>query len=171
VVAVTTGDRRGWEVGRAPGGTRVVDVDTEDMKTILRRLGDGGGAEVVVDAAGVSASLASALEWVRPAGTISKVGWGPQPLGVSLDALVQKNVTLQGSFSHNWPIWERVLRLLATGELDVRPLVSRVAPLEDWRACFEGMAEGTLLKAVLRPPAKAPTTPPPPPLRRRSVLP
>jgi alcohol dehydrogenase/L-iditol 2-dehydrogenase len=88
---------------------------------------------------------------VRPAGTISKVGWGPQPLGFSLDTLVQKNVTLQGSFSHNWPIWERVLRLLAAGQLDVRPLVSRVAPLEEWRACFEGMAEGTLLKAVLRP--------------------
>jgi alcohol dehydrogenase/L-iditol 2-dehydrogenase len=88
---------------------------------------------------------------VRPAGTVCKVGWGPQPLGFSIDPLVQKNVTLQGSFSHNWPIWERVLRLLASGQLDVRPFISRVAGLGDWRSCFEGMADGLLLKAVLKP--------------------
>jgi alcohol dehydrogenase/L-iditol 2-dehydrogenase len=105
----------------------------------------------VIDAAGASSALASALAWVRPAGAICKVGWGPQPLGFSIDPLVQKNVTLQGSFSHNWPIWERVLRLLASGQLDVRPLISRVAGLGDWRSCFEGMAEGSLLKAVLKP--------------------
>ncbi|HND63036.1 MAG TPA: zinc-binding dehydrogenase, partial [Opitutaceae bacterium] len=78
---------------------------------------DGLGADGVVDAAGASAALKTALELVRPAGWISKVGWGPQPLNFSLDPLVQKNVTLQGSFSHNWPIWERVLALLASGQL------------------------------------------------------
>ena len=88
---------------------------------------------------------------MRPAGWISKVGWGREPLGFSLDMLVQKNVTLQGSFSHTWPVWERVLRLLGSGQIDPRPLVSRVAPLSDWRACFDGMATGSLVKAVLVP--------------------
>ena len=45
----------------------------------------------------------------------------------------------------------QLLRLLASGQLDVRPLISRVAGLGDWRSCFEGMAEGSLLKAVLKP--------------------
>jgi len=151
VVAGTTRDRTRLEVARETGATHVVDVETQNLGELLRGLGDGGGADVVFDAAGVSRSLQSALLWVRPAGTVCKVGWGPQPLGFSLDALVQKNVTLQGSFSHNWPIWERVLRLLAAGQLDVRPLISRVAGLEDWRSCFEGMGDGALLKAVLKP--------------------
>jgi L-iditol 2-dehydrogenase len=151
VIAGTTRDRSRLEIGKKAGATHAVEVETEDMKAVLRGLGDGGGADVVIDAAGVSASLASALEWVRPAGVISKVGWGPKPLDFSLDPLVQKNVTLQGSFSHNWPIWERVLRLLASGQLDVRPLITRVASLEEWQSCFDGMAEGTLLKAVLKP--------------------
>jgi NADPH:quinone reductase-like Zn-dependent oxidoreductase len=69
----------------------------------LRALGDGQGADVVVDAAGASAALQHALRWVRPGGQVTKVGWGPQPAGFSLDPLVQKAVTLQGSFSHNWP--------------------------------------------------------------------
>ncbi|MSU50495.1 MAG: Zn-dependent alcohol dehydrogenase [Opitutus sp.] len=112
---------------------------------------DGLGADGVIDAAGASAALKLALELVRPAGWISKVGWGPQPLGFSLDQLVQKNITLQGSFSHNWPVWERVLALLASGRLDVRPILGGVWALESWHEAFEKMHAGEIVKAVLRP--------------------
>jgi alcohol dehydrogenase/L-iditol 2-dehydrogenase len=105
----------------------------------------------VIDAAGVSATLKMALDLVRPAGWISKVGWGPQPVGISLDPLVQKNITLQGSFSHNWPIWERVIRLLSTGMLNIDPVIGGVWPLEQWREAFESMHSGRIAKAVLRP--------------------
>lgn len=112
---------------------------------------DGLGVDGVIDAAGVSVTLQLAMEIVRPQGWISKVGWGPQPLGFSLDPLVQKNITLQGSFSHNWPIWERVIRLLATGQLDVAPIVGGVWSIENWREAFETMNSGSICKAVLKP--------------------
>lgn len=115
------------------------------------RQGDGLGVDGVVDATGVSAALATALDIVRPAGWISKVGWGPQPVGFSLDPLVQKNVTLQGSFSHNWPIWERVIQLIAAGTLDVRPITGGVWPLSQWHEAFETMHSGKIVKAVLKP--------------------
>ena len=92
-----------------------------------------------------------ALELVRPGGQITKVGWGPQPCDFSLDPLVQKAVTLQGSFSHNWPIWERVIAMLASGQIDLGPVLNRVAPLAEWKSCFEGMHSGDLVKAVLVP--------------------
>lgn len=112
---------------------------------------DGLGADGVIDAAGASATLQIAMDLVRPGGWISKVGWGPQPLNCSLDPLVQKNVTLQGSFSHNWPIWERVLALLGSGALDVSPIVGGVWPLEQWHEAFDQMQRGQVVKAVLRP--------------------
>ena len=112
---------------------------------------DGLGCDGVVDAAGASATLKIALDLVRPAGWISKVGWGPQPLNFSLDPLVQKNVTLQGSFSHNWPIWERVIALLASGRLDVRPIIGGVWPIEKWHEAFEKMHSGAVVKSVLVP--------------------
>jgi len=112
---------------------------------------DGLGCDGVVDAAGASATLKIALDLVRPAGWISKVGWGPQPLNFSLDPLVQKNITLQGSFSHNWPIWERVIALLASGRLDVRPIIGGVWPIEQWHEAFEKMHSGAVVKSVLVP--------------------
>jgi L-iditol 2-dehydrogenase len=119
--------------------------------TTWARERDGLGADVVIDAAGVSVALDSALNLVRPNGWITKVGWGPQPLGFSLDRMVQKNVTLQGSFSHNWPVWERVLALLASGQLDVKPIIGGVWPIAKWHDAFEKMHSGEIVKAVLRP--------------------
>jgi len=112
---------------------------------------DGLGVDCVVDAAGVSETLNLALKWVRPNGQITKVGWGPQPFNHSLDLLVQKNVTLQGSFSHNWPVWEKVLSLLASGRLDVRPIIGGIWPLEQWDKAFEAMYSGKVIKSVLKP--------------------
>jgi L-iditol 2-dehydrogenase len=112
---------------------------------------DGLGADVVIDAAGVSATLKAAIQLVRPAGWITKVGWGPQPLNFSLDPLVQKNVTLQGSFSHNWPVWERVLAMLASGALNVEPIVGGQWPLQQWHEAFEKMHHGEVVKSVLIP--------------------
>jgi len=139
-------DRRRLEAARAYDCEVIVGDATAWAKSR-----DGLGVDGVVDAAGASAALATALELVRPAGWITKVGWGPQPLGFSLDPLVQKNVTLQGSFSHNWPIWERVLALMASGRLDVAPILGGVWALESWREAFDRMHHGEIVKAVLRP--------------------
>lgn len=112
---------------------------------------DGMGADGIIDAAGSSAVLKVALDLVRPNGWISKVGWGPQPFNFSLDPLVQKNVTLQGSFSHNWPVWERVLALMVARQLDVRPIIGGTWKLTEWHDAFEKMHRGDIVKAVLSP--------------------
>jgi L-iditol 2-dehydrogenase len=117
----------------------------------VKNLGDGYGVDVVIDAAGVSATFQLAMQVVRPAGQIIKVGWGPQPLGFNLDPMVQKAVTVQGSFSHNWPIWERVIHMIATGQINLDLIISRVAGLPDWNNCFEKMQAGEYVKAVLNP--------------------
>jgi L-iditol 2-dehydrogenase len=117
----------------------------------VKNLGDGYGVDVVIDAAGVSATFQLAMQVVRPAGQIIKVGWGPQPLGFNLDPMVQKAVTVQGSFSHNWPIWERVIHMIASGQINLDLIISRVAGLPDWKNCFENMQSGEYVKAVLNP--------------------
>jgi alcohol dehydrogenase/L-iditol 2-dehydrogenase len=115
------------------------------------RQGDGMGVDGVIDATGVSVALKTALDVVRPAGWVTKVGWGPQPMDFSLDQLVQKNVRLQGSFSHNWPIWERIIRLLSTGQLDVSPIIGGKWELPQWKEAFETMHGGSIVKAILTP--------------------
>ncbi len=112
---------------------------------------DGLGVDLIIDAAGSSTTLKTALELIRPNGQITKVGWGPQPLGFSLDPLVQKNIRLQGSFSHNWPIWEKVISLLSNGILDVKPIIGGIWSVTDWHDAFSKMHQGEIVKSVLKP--------------------
>ncbi len=133
------------------GADRTMSEGQEETLEAVRFLGDGLGVDVVIDATGHSSTLQLAMATVRPSGQITKVGWGPQPLNFSLDLLVQKAVRLQGSFSHNFLIWEKVIALLASGRLDPTPLIGRVEALSGWRTCFEEMASGRIVKAVLRP--------------------
>jgi alcohol dehydrogenase/L-iditol 2-dehydrogenase len=139
-------DKGRLEVARAYGCDIVIGDASEWANTR-----DGLGADGVIDAAGVSVTLKTAIDLVRPAGWISKVGWGRDPLNFSLDTLVQKNVTLQGSFSHNWPIWERVLALMSSGQLDVNPIIGGVWPIAKWHDAFEAMHRGDVVKSVLKP--------------------
>jgi len=150
IVIGVVSDAGRLELARRYGATRVIVADEEDPIDVVREIGDGLGADLVIDAAGVSATLRTALDLVRPGGQVTKVGWGRAPLEFSLDPLVQKAATLRGSFSHTWATWERVLRLLGDGTLDVRPLITTF-PLEEWRAAFGRMERGEIAKAVLIP--------------------
>jgi L-iditol 2-dehydrogenase len=105
-------------------------------------------SDVVIDASGVSATLETALGLVRAAGTVVKVGWGPEPYGQPLDALVAKAVDLHGSFSHTWTTWERVLKLLSTRQLDPQAAISTYA-FDDWERAFTAMGKRETLKSVL----------------------
>jgi len=151
ILAGISRDKSRMDTGLRAGATHAVDTQQQELKAVLAELGDGLGADVVIDSTGASASLKNALEWVRPAGHITKVGWGPEPMAFSMDALVKKAVTLQGSFSHTWPAWERVLAMLGSGQLDPRPYLSKVSALDGWKDCFDGMHEARYIKAVLTP--------------------
>ena len=146
IVAGLPGDRFRLETAQRIGA----DVTLEGgVKEYIASVGDGLGVDVAVDASGASATLQLALQAVRPAGQIIKVGWGPQPIQFSLDPLVQKNITLSGSFSHNWPVWERVISMITSGQIDLDPIISKVCDLENWLDCFEKMEHGEYVKAVL----------------------
>ncbi len=156
VVLGTEIDAHRLDLALEAGADYVVNISKDDPAALIASLGDGLGANLVVDATGVSVALRQGLELVRPLGSIVKVGWGPQPLGFSLDPLVAKAVTLYGSFSHTWTTWERVLSLFASGKLDPTSVIGGVYDLEDWKTGFEDMEAGRNVKSVVRMPAATP---------------
>jgi alcohol dehydrogenase/L-iditol 2-dehydrogenase len=70
---------------------------------------------------------------------------------LDVNPLVQRNLRIQGSFSHNYPVWERVIHLLDRGLTLPATIVGLRAPLEDWREAFDAMHEGRVIKSVLLP--------------------
>ncbi len=152
--AVILVGRRGnlrMEIGRKVGATHTVDLSIDDLSAVVADLTGGRGADLVVDAAGPSATVKLAMDVVRRNGQITKVAWGPKPLDISLDPLLSKAVTLQGVFSHTWNTWERALQLAASGQVKLGELISHRVPLRDWKVAFEALESGEAVKAVIFP--------------------
>ncbi|MCD6290392.1 MAG: zinc-binding dehydrogenase, partial [Anaerolineae bacterium] len=137
-------------LARELGADQVIMADREDPVSAIRDLGDGLGADLVIDAVGVREALRQSLEMVRPNGQITKIGWGREPVNFSLDPLIAKAATLQGSFSHTWPTWERVLGLMERGRINASA-ISETFALSDWHTAFARMDSLAIAKAVLIP--------------------
>ncbi|MBZ0302710.1 MAG: zinc-binding dehydrogenase [Anaerolineae bacterium] len=149
IVLGTDRDEQRLDVAAELGATYTLNIQHEDPLVLVRSLGDGFGADLVVDCSGVSAALKQSMDLVRPNGTITKIGWGPQPLNYNLDPLVAKAVTLQGSFSHTYSTWERVLGLLSSGQINLEPVIGGMYNLDDWETAFSKMDAGENVKSVL----------------------
>jgi alcohol dehydrogenase/L-iditol 2-dehydrogenase len=152
IVVGLTADTARLAAARQLGATRTVDFLTERLDDVLRECG-ARGADLVCDATGASRSLEEALRLVRPGGQVIKVGWSPEPVGIDMNPLVHRNVHLQGSFSHNYPVWERVIHLLDRGLTLPETIIGLRAPLEQWRSAFDAMHDRQVIKSVLLPQA------------------
>ena len=151
VVVGTDGDDSRMEIAKKLGATMTINSSQQDPVPIIMGMRDGYGADLVVDAAGFSPTLKLSLDVVRPCGQINKIGWGPGPVGFSLDQLIVKAVALQGTFSHNWDVWEKCLVLMGERTVDLSEIVTHELPLDEWNKGFELMESKEGLKIVLTP--------------------
>jgi L-iditol 2-dehydrogenase len=150
IVGGLTADAPRLQAARDLGATHNVDIETENIDEIVRAQAPLG-ADLVCDASGSSRTLELALRLARPDGQVTKVGWSPQTVATDINPLVQRNVRLQGSFSHNYPIWEKVIHLLDRRLTRPEKIIGLRAPLEGWRDAFDAMHDGRVIKSVLMP--------------------
>ena len=126
---------------------RQVDVKQE----ILRRT-DGRGADVTFEAVGFAETFRQAISLTRTGGTVVAVGNLQKETEFNLQELVSRELTFTGSYASAGE-FRQCIDLIATGQINVGPLVSDVLPLKDGAAGFERLlkAEENLLKIVLQP--------------------
>ena len=121
----------------ADAGGRSVGVGGRPERRALARefgaeLGDGGGADVVIEAAGTEEAWLHALELVRPGGTVLAFGGLPRQTHVGVDAyrIHYEEVTLRGAFHHTPRHVRAALAFLASGAFPFERLITHRVGLE-----------------------------------------
>jgi alcohol dehydrogenase/L-iditol 2-dehydrogenase len=150
IVAGLPADVPRLETAKRLGATRVVNAAEESVDDVVRSYSPLG-ADLVCEASGASRPLDLALALTRPDGQVTKVGWSPDLVPININPLVQKNLRLQGSFSHTFPTWERVIHLLDRRLTLPDEIVGLTSPLDGWREAFDAMHTGRVIKSVLIP--------------------
>jgi alcohol dehydrogenase len=145
---VTVIGKHGWKLDLAR--TWGVEVATVGASGLAAR-----SFNVVVEATGSPAGLGEALRLVAPRGTVVMKSTFHEKAYFDTSKLVVEEITLLGSRCGSFPI---ALDMLARGHVKVRPLVSKIFPLEAGLEAFAYMKEASCLKVLLS--AAAGGTPP-----------
>lgn len=148
IVAGTAGDAHRLALAGRLGAARVVNVEEEDLGKAVGDLTGGWGVGMAVDAAGAPAASRACLECVRKGGQILQVGLPGGPVEVDLTLLAWKEARLTGTFGQKFSAWQKTLRLMAEGRVDMEALVSDILPLEDWEKGFKSMERGESIKIL-----------------------
>lgn len=151
IVTGTPRDRKRLELARKLGADLALDVTEQDPAEVLRGIGDGLGAHLVIDCAGVPPAIKQSLELVRRNGQVTKVGWSLQPVNLTMDEIVAKVITYQGAFSHTWTTWETCLELMRQKKIETESLVSEIWPITRWQEAFEKLEALEAHKILLFP--------------------
>ena len=147
---------------RARGCTAIAAVDLDARRRALAsRL---GAAQLLTDIAAVhdvdhafevvghAQTVAAAVRCVRKGGAVTLVGNLSPEIPLPLQVVVSREITLYGSCASSGE-YPDAIRLMASGEVNVEPLISARAPLAEGAQWFERLhrADEGLMKVVLVP--------------------
>ncbi len=124
---------------RRLGADETINAGNEDVAERVKQCTDGYGVDVAIEAIGSPATWEQALKLARKGGRVLEFGGCPPGTQISVDAeeLHYGERTVTGTF-HTTPLhFRKALDLIATGTINVSPLVTRKMKLDEIRLAFE----------------------------------
>ncbi len=121
------------------------------VKEILKQTG-GRGVDLVLEAVGREETISASIASVRKGGTVTLIGNISPEVKIPLQVVVSRQIRLQGSCASSGE-YPQAMELMAQGKIQVKTLITAVAPLEDGAQWFSRLHSGepNLMKIVLDP--------------------
>lgn len=121
-------------------GIEVVNIADTSLPSAVAQSTDNWGADVVFECSGAAPAILDLPQSVRPGGTIVLVGMPVDPVPVDIVGLQAREARIETVFRYA-NIYDRAINLIASGKVDLKPLISATFAFEDSIAAFERAAE------------------------------
>ncbi|HET9087645.1 MAG TPA: galactitol-1-phosphate 5-dehydrogenase [Acidobacteriaceae bacterium] len=151
-VFVTDVDGGRLKLAKQLGAEHILEAGKEDVPKQVMNLTGSYGADTVLEAVGNAPAIRTAIQSARKGATITLVGNIAPDVQMPLQTVVSRQLRLQGSCASSGE-YPEAIALLASGAIDVSPMISAVAPLAEGARWFERLhaREANLMKVVLTP--------------------
>ena len=152
IVAVDHADAR-LDAARLFGADLVINNASGDPLTTIQSVTDGIGADVVIEAVGQPDTFELAVRLGRPGARIANIGLHGRPAALHLEDLWLRDITITTGLVDTSSV-PALLRLLVSGQLDVRKLVTHRFALDDFERAYDMFAkpaETDAVKVVITP--------------------
>lgn len=143
IIAVETVPDR-MKAAKEIGADVVVDFNREDPVEAIRRITNGRGVDVAIEALGLQATFEAALRVLRPGGVLSSLGVYSSDLQIPLDAFAAGlgDHTIRSTLCPGGKErMRRLMNIVAAGRFDASRLVTHRYKLDDIVSAYELFAE------------------------------
>jgi D-xylulose reductase len=117
------------------------DIRTGSLAARVAELTAGWGADVVFEASGSPKAFEGIFDLLAPAGTLVLVGMPPAAVVFDVVAAQAKEARIETIFRYA-NVYPKAVALLASGKVDLKPLISASFSFDQSIAAFERAAEG-----------------------------
>jgi 2-desacetyl-2-hydroxyethyl bacteriochlorophyllide A dehydrogenase len=131
-------------------GAEAIHATEQDPRKAVKGGTQVGGVDIAVDAVGHPAALDTACRLARKGGTVSVVGVYAERVEVHMGVIWIKSLNIVTGHANVMGHLDSVLAMLASGRLDVSPLVSREMRLDEAPEAYEAYDRHEALKILLR---------------------
>lgn len=120
-------------------GVIPVNVREQDLKAKIATETENWGVDIVFEASGSPRAYDGIFNFVRPGGTIVFVGLPVEPIALDIVSASAKEVKMETVFRYA-NVFDRALALIASGKVDLKPLITGTYVFDDSIAAFERAA-------------------------------
>jgi 2-desacetyl-2-hydroxyethyl bacteriochlorophyllide A dehydrogenase len=135
-------------------GAVPVDMSKVDAKEVVREHSEGRGADVVLEAVGIEASLKSCWQYVRPAGIISAVGMYTEPeFPFPMFFSFLRDITFKIGMCPVKRYMGDLLKLIEAGKADPSMIITHTMSLDQAPEAYDIFThrKDNCIKVVLKP--------------------
>jgi len=153
VVISDTVDER-LQLANKLGADVTVNAKKDDAVETTKKVTDGYGADLVIEAIGLPTTWEQALKMVRKGGTVLEFGGCPPgtEIKVSTEQLHYGETTVLGAFHTTPAHFKKALNLISSGTINVKPLITNHMKLDELKQAFERLITSkTDIKIAIRP--------------------
>lgn len=151
-VIVTDRSAHRLELAEELGADVVINVDETDPVAAIQEM-TGGGVDVAFEAVGITPTAQQSVDVTRNGGHITWIGNSARTIELDMQSVVTREMTVRGTYGFDETDFAAAIQVLASGRLNVDPLVEKIAPLADGPELFRQLAAGEseLVKIILKP--------------------
>jgi threonine dehydrogenase-like Zn-dependent dehydrogenase len=134
-------------------GAVPIDASKANPVTTIQRATGDRGADVVIECVGFAKTFQTALDAVRPGGTVGVIGVHTDlEVAFPLGEVWRRNVTIvMGGSANVQGTWTRALDAVREGSIDPTVIISHTMPIEEGVKGYEMFRRHEALKVILKP--------------------
>ncbi|CCF21664.1 putative D-xylulose reductase [Pseudorhizobium banfieldiae] len=122
-------------------GILPVNIRERPFAGVITEATGGWGADVVFEASGSPRAFDGLFDLVRPGGAVVLVGLPVEKVAFDVAGAISKEVRIETVFRYA-NIFDRALEVIASGKVDLKPLITETFDFADSIAAFERAAAG-----------------------------